>query len=340
MMQRKIFAAGLVACALWTGCASDTQTPPPAPVHEPDASQIKEELPLGFHTKVFAIGYPWHGETSTEWELHEEYIHDDAGHEIYHKLHYSTLAECDNTFFDSTDHETLTIHFSANPADIAEFRTTWSADYTEKVTTEYNSDDQPMSVTKSWFDKNGLQLRQETSDNHVPEATQVTKNRMVYDAKGHLLEVYESIHAQEILGTRHTYDARGYCIKTEHFDADGKPSQIETFTFDAQGHKLDRHLQDFGAYHTTVQLEARYEYDELGLLLREMHFSGQCDAAGEQSGRCLISETITRTYDDQARPVTEVREKGGASPATMRKRFEYSSDQPALLDATMPKQGD
>jgi hypothetical protein len=323
MKHWKIICAGI---ALLTAAAcTQEQSQKPQGTTAPDAAATAAAPPRsGPRMKVFALGHPISGEPATEWELYEEFAYDSAGREIEHKMYYSGATNVVLTTYDAQGHELLVVQSSSLKASNIEFRSTWSADFLTQTTEEYSQEEGHVVGKKvRTLDAAGKLLRVEEEDLHVPGYPQRHASRLVYDAQGRLVEERESVGGKEIVGVRYTYDGAGHPVQIERYNAEGKPSQIEYYAYDAQGRKATRHFQDLSAYISSKQLQARYEYDTAGRLVKELHYGGQCDQQGEASGGCMIHETITMTYDAQGRMLTEERDRSAGSPKFLKKRFEY-----------------
>jgi hypothetical protein len=320
----------LLACALLTGTGC---TPDPAQQAQgsPDTTKVDvpvATVPIGYRKKVFAIGHPFVNRISNEWELYEEFTYDTADHEIDYRAHFDGRGTHVVTAYDPQGYVISATHTNGLNAERIEFRSTWNPDHTVQVTEEYSqTEGRVVSKAQHTFDAQGKLLSTEEEDLHLPDFHPKTQTRYKYDAAQRLIEQREIVQGKEIIGVRYSYDAGGNATQIERFDAEGKPSQVEDFTYDDKGRKRSRHLQDQPAFYKTKQLKTRYEYDDRGHLSKELHYGGQCDIAGEKTGKCVISETIAYTYDPQGHLLTEDRE-ATAQQEKQRKRIDYEGNMP------------
>jgi len=324
MKQWKMIAWGCLAWSVVTSCAPEPTSVAPT---KPDSTAVTApaQSEPGNRLKVYTIGYPVKGVPSTEWELYEEFVYDTAGHEVEYIAHYDAFGKRVRTDYDAQGYPRLVTQTYGTKAQREEFRSSWNADHTEQITEEFSQEDgRVVGKVVRRYDQAGQLVGVDEEDMHLPDYHTQHKTRIIYDAKGRRSEERESVGDREIIGTQYRYDALGNLVEIKHNDAEGKTSQIESFTFSSEGRKLARYLEDYSAYITARQLTKRYEYDGKGRVVKEIQFGGQCDAAGEQAGKCSIVETITWTYDDQDRMLTETRDLARPKPSQSRKRFEYA----------------
>lgn len=323
---------GCMALSMSLGCAPE---PANVPAAKPDSTAVvaTQAAPAeGSRTKVYAIGHPVLGIPPKEWELYEEFVYDTAGHEIEHLPHYDATGKIVRTDYDAQGFTTLVTATYKTNGQREEFRSKWNADHTEQITEEYSQvDGRVVGKLVRKYDQDAKLISVDEQDMHLPDYHTQHKTSIVYDGAGRRIEERESVGDREIIGTQYRYDAAGNLVEIIHNDAEGKPSQIESFTFSGDGHKLARHLEDKSAYISAKQLTTRYEYDEQGRPVKEIQFGGQCDAKGEKNGKCSIIETIVWTYDNQGRMLSETRDLARPKPTQLRKRFEYveKTDSPA-----------
>ncbi len=324
MKQWKMIALGCTALSMSLGCAPE---PSKVPAAKPDSTEVvpAQAAPAeGYRTKVYAIGHPVLGIPPKEWELYEEFVYDTAGHEIEHLAHYDATGIHVRTDYDAQGYVTLVTQTYKLKSQREEFRSKWNADHTEQITEEYSQEDgRVVGKVVRKYDQDHKLISTDEQDMHLPDYHTQHKTSIIYDANGRRIEERESVGDREIIGAKYRYDQSGNLVEITRNDAEGKPSQIETFVFSSEGRKIARYLEDNSAYITAKQLTAKYEYDDQGRPSKEIQFGGQCDAKGEKSGRCSIIETIVWTYDEQGRMLTETRDLARPEPMQLRKQFEY-----------------
>jgi antitoxin component YwqK of YwqJK toxin-antitoxin module len=295
------------------------------------SDSLKSDVPPmeGNSKRVYALGHFFAGVPNTEWRIYEDYSYDDAGREISYQSYFDGINSRVTTEYDGQGFETLKLRKGDAANGNMEYRSAWNADHTEQKVEVFSAvDSRVISKTTRHLDTNGVVLATEEEDLRAVDYPVVIKLKMVYNEKGQLVEEREVAEGKEIVGTKYKYDPAGHLIEVMHMDSEGKPSQTESFEYDAEGRKTTRYMQEHTAYIKSKQLAGRYEYDPEGRLAREVQYRGQCDPAGEKAGKCPISQTVTYTYDADGRVTTESIEQQYPSPRSMKKRYEYHGKVP------------
>lgn len=329
-MKNRWLVAVLPVVAFWIGCNSSTKTG--AEESKPLADSLQRDtVPVvGNVKRVYAMGHFFVGQPSQDWQLYEDFTYDDQGREIGYVAYFDGVGTRVDTKFDADGYEILKVRKSTDRTGTLEYRSVWNADHTEQITEEFSQlDSRVVRKAIRKFDAKGTLIATEEEDRQVVESPVTYKTRMVLDAAGRVLEQREAVQGKEIVGIRYRYDAQGNPLEIVRMDSEGKPSQTETFEYDAQSRKTVHYLQDHGAYLSAKQLEARYEYDAQGRLVREVHYKGLCDENGQAAGKCPVSETISYTYDTEGRMLTEERDPQAADRPLMKKKFHYHGKVPA-----------
>lgn len=330
-MKRKwIFFAPLVALGC-LGCNNGSNPDKAQEGSKPDSLPKENLAPKGNVMKVEALGYYLSGEPTVDWKLFETVEYDDNGKEIFRKDHFDPNGSETRTEYDSLGYEKRKVTTGAAGAKV-EWKSTWNATHTQQQTEEFSAlDSRVVGKSVRQFDDKGVLMESEEEDLHFLDAPLRHKLRLVRNSAGQLIEERETMDGKEIVGVRYRYDADGNQIEIARMDNSGKPSQTETYEYDAQHRKTKHYLQEHTAYISSKQLEAIYEYDKDGHLVKEVHYKGLCDSKGVDAGKCPISLTITRTYDAEGRMLTEDREQLYPTKSTMKKRISYAGKVPANL---------
>jgi hypothetical protein len=279
-----------------------------------------------YRKRVLAKGYFFRGEPSKDFVTYEEFVYDENNQEIDYQAHWDGSNTHVITQRDSAGRETGRTRMGNDQTGTLDFKIAWNGDHTEQVIDEFSLNaNRIVAHTVKKFDKGGKLLETIEEDLHLADNPILSKQTMVYDGQGFLVESRETIAGKEIPGARYTNDKAGRAVQIVHFDSEGKVSQTEFYEYDANGKKQARFFQDNGGLNPTKQLEARFYYDVQGNLEKEVHYKGACDANGEKNGQCPIVETTTMTYDSEGRMLTSKTVKQQPDLVEMELRFEYEA---------------
>lgn len=294
------------------------------------ADSLKQQVaPLqGNMKREFTMIMGDSGTAQSDWQLSGHYTYDDAGHEIAVVV-YGANPQRITTQYDAGGYETLKVEDMGGAAQTMEYRSVWNDNHTQQTTELFSAADSRVVLKViNKFDTNGTLIASEEEDRRFLEAITQVKMRMELDSKGRVIRQFESFDGKELLGVKYSYNDSGNPTKIERMDNEGNPSQIEYFEYNPDGKKTAIYLQDFSAYFKTKQLKAKFEYDKLGRLTKQVQYKGLCDDAGFAAGKCMVNETVFFTYDAQGRVLTEEHARQGPDLPSKKMRFEYSGKVP------------
>jgi hypothetical protein len=324
LMQLALFGLVLVAFAACGGNEQQPKTPQPA-----DSSAGKESLVTTGKIRqvVMAKGRLMTGKEAVEFEPFEESLFDEEGRELEHKSHWDGYGTLVQTTYDAQGHEMSKIRNAPDKTGKLEFRYAWSPDFSSLKVEEFSArESRVVAVTEKKFDANGKVLEEKEVDMHLPEFPIEHKIIFQYDAQGRLVSEKEIFEGKEFPGAQYTYDKKGRLAEVSRMDSEGKVSQRESFMYNDKDLKIERHLVDFSAFYKDKQLEAKYEYDEQGNMVRELHYSGLCNEDGRSQGKCQIQESIDMTYDQQGRLLSKHIRRQSPSDVDMELKYEYKAE--------------
>lgn len=320
--------AGMATSLFFASCDEQPKTAAPVGSETPVEAEVGDVNgnPNGknIRKKIFAKGKMRSGKEFKDYVLQAEYLLDSLGNEIEFTDHGDAFQTKIVTTRDAEGRELSKVRTGRDQTGKLEYRIVWNGDHTEQLEEEFSANEgRVVNKIRREYDTAGKLLSIKQEDLHIGEFPMEHTTNFKYDAKGNLIEETEFFGGKVVPGTKYTYSAKNECIRIDHFDSEGKLSQTNLNTYDKEGRLKQHELQDHGGYFKTPQLEARYEYDTKGLLAKEIHYKGNCTEAGQSSGDCPISETLTYTYDAEGRIATKRTERVTPSVVDMVEKYEY-----------------
>lgn len=294
--------------------------PTPSTVTEPPAADSTQ----GYVQQVEAKGFVIKGMEAKDWMPFQRVRYDEAGRELERDELGELATPHYTTTYDAQGRKVKVQRKGQDRLGDIDYTTVWSADGLQSTEEEYiHREEKLVSRTIIRYDTAGKMLDRTVLNLQFPEYGVDTQRTMfTYNAAGLLVQEQERFRGKTIPGVTYSYDAQGHLVKVERYDADGKVSRTELYEVDAAGRKAALRVVEQGI--PDQRLEQRFAWTEAGLIKEEIRYTGDCSASGEQSGKCMISETTRYTYDTEGRILTkDVLQLGQLEPARqLRYRYE------------------
>lgn len=292
-----------------------------------DSSQNQKPKGDNERKKVTAKGIMPNGKEFPDFAPYEEFLFDKVGNQLEYISYWDGVNTHITTTRDAQGHEISRLRTANDQTGKLEYRIAWSGDFSEKIVEEFAANEgRVVSKVTTHFDSDGKMKDMFEQDFHLPDYPTSHKIEFLYDAKGNLIEEKENIEGLVVPGAKYHYSTEGNLIRVDRFDSEGGLSQTDYYDYDASGNKIEHRLQDHVGYYKTPQLEARFEYDSNGRISKEIHYKGNCTEAGQASGGCPISQTISFQYDDQGRVIQTETKRNIPTVVDMIQKFEYAKE--------------
>jgi hypothetical protein len=315
MSSRFRFFFGVACLAVLTTACKPT----PTTVVEPPAA----DSPQGYVQQVEAKGFVIKGMEATDWTPYQRVRYDSAGREIERDELAELAAPRYTTTYDEKGRKVKLQRKGQDRAGDIDYTTVWSADGLQSTEEEYiHREEKLIARVITRMDSAGKILDRTALNLQFPEyGVDTQRTAMIYDTEGRLVEERESFRGKTIPSVRYTYNKIGHLVQVERYDADGNVSRTEAYEVDGEGRKTALRVTEQG--NPTQRLERRFTWTAGGKLQEELLYTGDCSAAGEQSGKCMISETIRYTYDAEGRILTKDIYILGKSEPAQQLRYRY-----------------